>query len=43
MRLNLGDMQVNNVMLVEQVTHHFNDGIHTMDLKLSGIRGEFNV
>ena len=41
--LNLGDMQVDNIMLVEQVTHHFNDGIHTMDLKLSGIKGEFNV
>ena len=42
-KLNLGDMVVNNVMLVEQVTHHFNDGVHTMDLKLSGVRGEFNV
>ena len=41
--LNLGDMQVNNYMLVESVTHHFNSGIHTMDLKLSGINGEFNA
>ena len=32
-----------NYMLVENVTHHFNSGIHKMDLKLSGINGEFNV
>lgn len=41
--LNLGDMKLNNYMLVENVTHHFNSGIHKMDLKLSGINGEFNV
>lgn len=37
--LDLGDMRVNNYMLVDEVTHIFNNGIHTMDLKLIG--GDF--
>lgn len=35
-RLNLGDILVNHKMRVENVTHKFNDGIHTMDLELVG-------
>lgn len=41
--LNLGDMVVQNYMVVEKVKHTFSNGSHFMDLKLSGIRGEFNV
>lgn len=41
MMLNLGDMKVNNVMLVEKCKHEFNDGQHTMDLTLRG--GDFIV
>lgn len=35
-RLNLGDVKVNNFMLVEKVTHNFDAGHHTMDLTLEG-------
>lgn len=38
-RLDLGDVTVNNFMVVSNVTHTFNNGIHTMDLNLEG--GEF--
>ena len=41
--LNLGDMQVQNYMVVEKVSHSFSNGLHTMDLDVSGIRGEFVV
>lgn len=37
--LELGDMKVSNYMLVEKVTHKFNNRQHTMDLVVSG--GEF--
>lgn len=37
--LDLGDMRVNNYMLVEEVTHTFENGEYTMDLKLVG--GDF--
>lgn len=37
--LNLGDMTVNNYMLVEKVTHNFEGNLHTMDLTLKG--GDF--
>lgn len=37
--LNLGDVTVQNYMLVENVTHTFENGLHTMDLALRG--GEF--
>lgn len=37
--LNLGDIKVQNYMLVENVTHTFENGLHTMDLALRG--GEF--
>lgn len=40
-KMGLGDINVQNYMCVEKVTHHFEDGLHTMDLSLSGIRGEF--
>ena len=39
-RLNLGEMQVNNYMLVETVTHIFQDELHTMDLALTGHWGD---
>ena len=39
--LGLGDLDVRNYMCVESVTHTFAHGLHTMDLTLSGIRGEF--
>jgi hypothetical protein len=35
-KLDLGDVQVNNYMLVEKVTHNFEHGHHTMDLTLEG-------
>lgn len=34
--LYLGDVTVNNFMLVEKVTHNFDNGQHTMDLTLQG-------
>lgn len=40
-KMGLGDIDVQNYMCVEKVTHHFEDGLHTMDLSLSGVRGEF--
>lgn len=38
-RLNLGDIVVNNYMVCEKVTHTFKDNQHTMSLDVSG--GEF--
>ena len=38
--LGLGDLNMRNVMLVEDVKHHFKEGIHTMDLTLSGRIGD---
>ena len=38
--LGLGDLNMRNVMLVENVKHHFKEGVHTMDLTLSGRIGE---
>ncbi len=35
-KLNLGDTTVNNFMLVEKVTHNFEENHHTMDLTLEG-------
>lgn len=35
-RLNLGDISVNNYMMVTSATHTFSNGIHTMDLQLEG-------
>ena len=35
-RMNLGDITVNNYMLVEKVTHNFNKDNYTMDLTLEG-------
>lgn len=35
-RLNLGDITTNNYMLVEKVTHNFDNNHHTMDLTLEG-------
>lgn len=39
--LNIGDIIVQNYMCVETVTHRFEDGLHTMDLTLTG--GEFRT
>lgn len=39
-KLGLGDIDVQNYMVVERVRHTFRDGLHTMDLNLSGIGGE---
>ena len=39
--MGLGDISVKNYMCVEKVTHTWEHGLHTMDLSLSGIRGEF--
>lgn len=41
MKLNLGDMSINNMMLVESCKHKFSDSEHWMDLTVRG--GEFNV
>ena len=35
-KLNLGDIITNNYMLVEKVTHKFNNDEYTMDLTLEG-------
>lgn len=35
-QLNLGDVTVNNYMVVSSCTHTFNNGLHTMDLQLEG-------
>lgn len=39
-RLDLGDVTVNNFMLVEKVTHKFDKDYHTMDLTLEGSWGD---
>lgn len=39
-RLDLGDMKLDNIMLVEKCTHEYKNGLHTMDLTLRG--GEIN-
>jgi len=39
-RLNLGDLKIDNLMLVEKCTHEYKNGLHTMDLTLRG--GEIN-
>lgn len=38
--LDLGDMKVSSFLLVDKVTHSFDNGIHKMDLSLSG--GDFD-
>jgi hypothetical protein len=40
-KMGLGDIDVQNYMCVEKVTHTFENGLHTMELSLSGIKGEF--
>ena len=35
-KLNLGDIITNNFMLVEKVTHNFDNDHYTMDLTLEG-------
>ena len=35
-KLNLGDINTNNFMIVEKVTHNFDNNYHTMDLTLEG-------
>ncbi len=40
-RLNLGDILLQNYMVVEKVKHTFSNGEHFMDLDVSGVRGEF--
>ena len=39
--MGLGDINVRNYMCVETVTHTWTHGLHTMDLTLVGIKGEF--
>lgn len=39
--LNIGDLDVQNYMVVESVKHKFENLNHTMDIKVVGIRGEF--
>ena len=39
-KLNLGDIEISNHMLIEKASHTFKNGLHTMDLTLSGV-GEF--
>ena len=41
--MRLGDMDLSNYMGVEKAKHTFSDGIHTMDLYLAGVRGEFHA
>jgi hypothetical protein len=39
-KLNLGDVSTENYMLVDKVTHNFDDDLHTMDLTLQGSWGD---
>ena len=39
----IGDIEISNYMVCENVTHHFKNDDYTMDLKLSGVRGEFSA
>ena len=41
--MGLGDLNVRNYMCVEKVVHKFSHGLHTMDLSVSGIKGEFTA
>lgn len=41
--MGLGDINISNYMCVEKAKHTFAHGLHTMDLTLSGIRGEFRA
>lgn len=42
-RLALGDLDVSNYMCIEKAVHRFTHGLYTMDLSLSGVRGEFHA
>lgn len=42
-KFNFDDLSVQNYMVVEKVKHTFQNGLHTMDLDVSGIKGEFVV
>ena len=41
--MGLGDINISNYMCIEKAKHTFSNGLHTMDLTLSGIRGEFSA
>ena len=41
--MGLGDINISNYMCIEKAKHTFSHGLYTMDLYLSGIRGEFNA
>ena len=41
--MGLGDINIKNYMCVEKAKHTFSNGLYTMDLYLSGIRGEFSA
>ena len=42
-KMDLGDVKLQNYMVVEKVKHTFSAGQHLMDLIVSGVRGEFVV
>lgn len=41
--MGLGDINIRNYMCIEKAKHTFSHGLHTMDLYLSGVRGEFSA
>lgn len=41
--MGLGDINIKNYMCIEKAKHTFSNGLYTMDLNLSGIRGEFSA
>ena len=41
--MGLGDINISNYMCIERARHTFSRGLYTMDLYLSGIRGEFSA
>lgn len=41
--MGLGDINIKNYMCIEKAKHTFSNGLYTMDLYLSGIRGEFSA
>lgn len=41
--MGLGDINIRNYMCIEKAKHTFSHGLHTMELYLSGVRGEFSA
>jgi len=42
-KMGLGDVTLQNFMVVERVRHRFSNNVHLMDLAVVGVRGEFKA